>query len=82
MITEHLITYTMNNYRPGPGMPGGEGEWCDPRHPCHGPFDPCPLDSGRRAAFFTTPSSPPAPAFKNQAEPEPDCNPMDKYRQA
>ena len=46
-------------------------EWCDPRLPCHGPFDVCRLDTGVREAFFTPPSKPPAAPFNYWVEPGP-----------
>ena len=53
----------MSGYRLSLRMPGKDGELCDPCHPCHGPFDVFPFNRGKRAAFFTFPSSPPVPAF-------------------
>ena len=65
-------------------MPGRDGEWCDPHHPCNGPVDVCPFDNADGAFFFIVPSSPPAPCFMCHLEPEGAAaghNPMDKFRQ-
>ena len=70
-------------------MAGRDGGWCDPYHPCHGPVDACPYDTGDGPPFYSsTPvpafSSPPAPVPPVQAAakgPQTSSNPMDRFRQ-